>query len=128
LQNYSKTDAVVRYECDVTSCQEHRWECSLLLGSDNSKPYSNFTTRNNSYNKGDNNGKADGKSDRNKPNLTANGRLPKEEYKRRRNDKLCLYCGSSDHTIANCPDNKSKPKTDTTPTPKSSERKDSGKA
>jgi hypothetical protein len=104
------------------------YERNLEKGSDNSKPYGNFTPRNNTYNKGDNSGKPDGKSDRNKPNLTANGRLPKEEYKRRRDNKLCLYCGSSDHTIANCPENKSKFKSDTTPTPKSSEQKDSGKA
>jgi hypothetical protein len=57
------------------------YERSLERGSENSKPYGNVASRNNTYRNGDNSGKADGKSDRNKPNLTANGRLPKEEYK-----------------------------------------------
>lgn len=36
-------------------------------------------------------------------NLTRSGKLPNDEYKKRRDNNLCLYCGSPDHIIAKCP-------------------------
>jgi hypothetical protein len=44
-------------------------------------------------------------------NLTRSGRIPSDEYKRRRDNNLCLYCASGDHAIINCP--LSKPKDNT---------------
>jgi hypothetical protein len=103
-------------------------ERGLERGTDN-KPQGTFTARSNTYTKNDIGGKPPGqdiKSDH-RATLNSNGRLPKEEYKRRRDNKLCLYCGSASHTIADCPENKAKAK-NLPPSSNTSEKKEAGKA
>jgi hypothetical protein len=35
--------------------------------------------------------------------ITNKGKLTSEEYQRRKDQDLCLYCGSKDHAVAKCP-------------------------
>ena len=91
--------------------------------------YRDSTQRNTSYNRYNNTTTrpfvANNKPGLNLP-VTPAGKLTKEEYTRRRDNNLCLYCGSADHTIAKCPLSHANPNP-RGPTFKPMESKEAGK-
>jgi len=71
----------------------------------NHRNFNNLTNRQNNNNSNTRNNfkrNAGKKPFQSKPNKT-HGPLSKEEKERRRKENLCLYCGSTDHQLDNCP-------------------------
>jgi hypothetical protein len=71
----------------------------------NHRNFNNLTNRQNNNNSNTRNNfkrNAGKKPFQSKPNKT-HGPLSKEEKEKRRKENLCLYCGSTDHQLDNCP-------------------------
>jgi len=69
---------------------------------------------NNNNNNNNNQGRRRWNFNRKNPKFKPHAPLSKEEKERRRKENLCLYCGSPDHSLDNCPlKNKYKPSTST---------------
>ena len=90
------------------------------------RQFSNLPNRSNNNNNNNNNHRRP-PSGKKPANSKFRGPLSKEEKDRRRKENLCLYCGSSQHTLEKCPlKNKNKPSTSsshiTNPKPKTTPR------